>query len=320
MKNNKKNIDIRILKYEEYIKKHPQKAYGYYCLGRLYLMKEKYKVAEEYFQKSLAIDGNYTLSKVALIETYVFRKKFLKAVYMFGKNRQEIIDKFIYRVKMVRGISSFYSKSDLFKNKQKGLFNALFMKYTMHVAKELAKKESHNIVLKLILCMYYINSSEKSLYIIQLFKTCVYWDGLDDTLRWTLVERLSELGEKLYYDINIARKFSTIPDSKCANEYVDLIFSSSLVKGDRGKLAGIYDTANKYKKSVSPSILWRYVYWSKENSFYDPTVYDCCKKLMKLGWMDKVIAETVLRFEEKNAVKLEDEAKKALKLFGYTAS
>jgi len=28
-------IERRILKYEQYVKEHPKKAYGYYCLGRL---------------------------------------------------------------------------------------------------------------------------------------------------------------------------------------------------------------------------------------------------------------------------------------------
>jgi len=83
--------------------------------------------------------------------------------------------------------------------------------------------EANNIVLKLILCMYYLNFGEKSFYIIQLFKTCIYWDGLEDSFRWALIRRLSEFGEKLYYDANIARKFATVPDASCTDEYVDLI-------------------------------------------------------------------------------------------------
>lgn len=317
MKNKSKKMDIRIIKYEEYVRKNPKKAYGYYCLGKLYMMSGQYKTAEEYFQKSLTIDDKYTLSKIGLIEAYVFRKKFMKAVYLFSKCRQDINDKYIYRVKLVRGVSSFYSKSDLFKTKSRGLFTIMFLKYTMYYAKELIKKESHNIVLKLLLCMEYLNSGERSLYVIQMFKTCVYWDGLDDTMRWTLIERLSEMGEKLFYDINVARKFSSIPDPKCSDEYVDLIFGSAMIKGNKTKVAGIYNAASKYNKNMSANILWRYVYWSSENSFYDHSVYDCCKKLVKLGWIDRLIAQTMLRFKEKNSVKLEEEEEKVLRLYGY---
>jgi len=71
-------IERRILKYEQYVKEHPKKAYGYYCLGRLHMMDGKYKLAEEYFKKSLAVDGNYTFSIIGLIEACVFRRKFLK--------------------------------------------------------------------------------------------------------------------------------------------------------------------------------------------------------------------------------------------------
>jgi len=313
----KNKIDIRILKYEEYVKKHPKKAYGYYCLGNLHMMIGRYKLAEDYFKKSLAVDGNYTLSIIGMIEAYVFRRKFMKAVYLFSKNRQKIIDKYIYRVKLVRGVSSFYSKTVLFRTETKGLFSVFFLKYSMYYIKKLVNSESNNIVLKLILCMYYLNSGEKSFYIVQLFKTCIYWDGLEDTFRWALIKQLSEMGEKLYYDINIARKFTTVPDANCSDEYVDMIFSSALDKGNSSWIAGIYDTAGKYNKNISPRLMWRYVQWSRENSFYDPSVYDCCKKLMKMGWMDNVIANTMLKFKEKNAVKLGNEAERALRLFGY---
>jgi len=76
---------------------------------------------EEYFKKSLAVDGNYTFSIIGLIEACVFRRKFLKAVYLFSKNRQK---------------SSFYSKSGFFRTEAKDFLSQLSLK---------------NIVLKLIL-------------------------------------------------------------------------------------------------------------------------------------------------------------------------
>ncbi|GAE88891.1 TPR repeat protein [Acetivibrio straminisolvens JCM 21531] len=38
---------------------------------------------------------------------------------------------------------------------------------------------------------------------------------------------------------------------------------------------------------------------------------------MNMGWMDNVIANTMINFKEKNAVKLGDETERALRLFGY---
>jgi len=79
---------------------------------------------------------------------------------------------------------------------------------------------------------------EKLLYY-STFKTCIYWDGLEDSFRWALIRRLSEFGEKLYYDANIARKFATVPDASCTDEYVDLIFSSALDREKGGRMADI---------------------------------------------------------------------------------
>ena len=52
-------------------------------------------------------------------------------------------------------------------------------------------------------------------------------------------------------------------------------------------------------------------------SISDPTVYDCCKKLAKIGWMDGIVADTMLKFNKKKTVQLEDDEKKILELFGY---
>ncbi|TYQ16508.1 UNVERIFIED_CONTAM: hypothetical protein Cloal_3052 [Acetivibrio alkalicellulosi] len=317
MKSNLKKTDIRIIKYEEYVKKYPQKAYGFYCLGRLYLMLGQYKISEEYFIKSLSIDSQYTLAKIGLVESYIFRKKFMKAVYIFSKYRQDINNKYIFRVKLVRGVSSFYSKNNLFSSDSIGFFSMIFLKYTMHYAKGLVKKESNNIVLKILLCMYYLKSGESNIFVTQMFKTCVYWDGLDDSLRWELLKALSDVGEKLIFDTNIAGKFLSIPNSSCSDEYVDMILGSSIIKGNKVKTCEIYNLANKFNKQISPNVLWRYLYWSRESSICDYTVYDCCKKLVRLGWMDKLVAETLLKIKDKKIVKLTKDDEHFLKLYGY---
>jgi tetratricopeptide (TPR) repeat protein len=311
-------MDIRILKYEEYVKKYPQKAHGYYCLGRLYMIKEQYKTAEGYFQKSLLVDSSHTLSKVGLIEAFMFRKKFLKAVRLFSKYRQDIIMKYIYRVKLVRGISAFYKKSDLFATKSSGLFSTLYLKYTIYFAKELIKKESHNTVLKLFMCMYYLNSGERNPFVIQTFKTCVYWDGLDDVLRWVLVKNLATAGENLFYDDNIAGKFSSIPDPDCSIEYANIIFSTAMVKGNKTKVTGVYNSISKYGMSLSPKTMWTYVHWCKENSYYHHSAYECCKKLIKIGWIDRLVAETMVKTREKYTVKFSNDEERMMKLYGYS--
>ena len=88
-------MDIRIIKYEQYIKENPEKAYGFYCLGRLYFNLGKYNAAENYFKKALSLDEGYTRAIIALIELYVYKKKFIKAVFLFP-NTDKILIKIIY--------------------------------------------------------------------------------------------------------------------------------------------------------------------------------------------------------------------------------
>lgn len=320
MKNKTEKIDIRIVKYEQYVKKNPNKAYGFYCLGRLYFSLGKYNTAENYFKKALSVDENYTRAIIALIELYVYRKKFIKAVYIFSKHRQDINKNYIFRVKLVRGVSSFYSKSDFFRTGSIGFLKSMFLKHTMRYARDLVPKESSNIVLKIILCMYYLKTGENNIFVTQMYKTCVYWDGLDDQLRWDILNNLSNSGNKLVYDMNIAKKFTSIPPSNCSDEYAGIILLASMLKGDVKKTSEIYNLANKYNKKLEPEIMWRYIYWCKENSFYDNSVYDCCKKLIKSGWIDKVVAQTLLIFRDKNNVKLSKRDKQILELYGYAES
>lgn len=317
MKNEIEKIDAKIAKYKQYIRKYPRKAYGFYCVGRLYFMLKKYKIAENYFKKALSVDENYVRAKVALIELYVFRKKFMKAIYLFSKYRQDINDKYIFRVKLVRGVSSFYSENNFFRTAPVTFLKNLCLKFSMNRARNLVVKESSNIVLKIILCMYYLKAGENNIFVMQMFKICVYWDGLDDYLRWELLKALSDSGDNLIYDMNIARKFSTIPHHNCSDEYAGMILGASMFKENIAKTEEIYNRANKYDKKLAPQILWRYVYWCKKNSFYRYSAYDSCKKLIELGWVDRIIAEILLIFKDKNIIKLTKDDEHVLKLYGY---
>lgn len=309
--------DIRLIKYEDYVRKHPKKAYGYYCLGKIHIMLSNYKAAEEYFQKALLQEKGHTLSKIGLIEAYVYRRKYLKAVNYFSRHREDINRKYVFRVRLVRAISSALKKSSMFSGKSEGPVADLIMRYTIYYAKGLVKKETSNIVLKLLLAMYYLRSDERNPFIHQLFKTCVYWEGLEDSLRWEFLKNLDRSGENLFYDINIARKFSSIPDTGCSSEYANIIFGTSLIEGKKDKITGMYNSASKFDIKLSPNMMWSYINWSMKNSFYDSSVYDCCRKLIKTGWIDKLIAETMIKLRNKNAVKLSQEDEKLLRLFGY---
>jgi len=75
--------------------------------------------------------------------------------------------------------------------------------------------EANNIVLKLIFMYVLFKFRREKLLYYSTFQDMYLLDGLEDSFRWALIRRLSEFGEKLYYDANIARKFATVPDASC---------------------------------------------------------------------------------------------------------
>jgi len=155
---------------------------------------------------------------------------------------------------------------------------------------------------------------EKLLYY-STFQDMYLLDGLEDSFRWALIRRLSEFGEKLYYDANIARKFATVPDASCTDEYVDLISARRWIE-KRWKNGRHLSYCEKYNKNISPRLIWRYVKWSNENSFYDPSVYDCCKKLVDMdGWI--ALLQIQCLNSGRGMRKAWRRNRKSIKTFGY---
>lgn len=300
-------IDISILKYKTYISKYPDKAYGYYCLGNLYFLSDNYKRAEDYYKRALLRNNRYIHAVIGLIQLYVFRKKFFRAVNLYDRYNEAIQSKKIYVRKLAGTLSAVYRTSIVETSTPLIVFNPLRRLLT-------GKKE--NLVTDLLLCIYYLSKRQRDPQAMVIFKKCIFMDNIDDNLRWDLLNILVRQDRSLSGNTEIASLFQTLPDN-CTSEYANIILDSAFTNGSNMKIKNIYKVLNNYDRVISSSNLWKYIYWNRDRRNYDITVYNCCRRLLKIGWMDRLLAETLLNLKQLNIANPTAKESKLLNLYGY---
>ncbi len=312
-------MDIRIIKYENYIKKHPQKAYGYYGLGKLNLVTDQCKKAEECFVKALVLDSEHIYSVIGLIEAYIRRGKFYKAVKLYEKYEKQMAQKEIYKRKLCRDISLYYEQHKI-NMKRRGPFSHFFIAYTSQRINTYYGKHTNNLVALLLLSIFHLSESKKSSpkkVIEEIYNSSVRLDGINDAMRWKLLKKISEGNNEIYQSDEIAALFSQIPSKDCDEKYLNKIFKAILKQRDIQKLNSILKSYEEIYKKLSPSNLWTYVFLCKEMDMLDLTVYHCCSRLLAVGWIDKMVAETIVRLKELKVVNNTNKEEEVLKLYGY---
>ncbi|NLL06997.1 MAG: tetratricopeptide repeat protein [Clostridiaceae bacterium] len=310
-------LNILVSKYDSLIKKEPKNPKAYYCLGRVKMNLAKYKEAQEDFEKAISIDPNYTLAKVGLIVANVFRRRFVQAVNLYTQYRMDISLKSVFIKKVIRGVSEFYYYGGYFNQKSREISNPLFYRLTIQPLLSKYIEDPGNIVLILILSMYYMGKNEKSLDIMKILKICVYLDSVDDNMRWALLKAIADCGEKLYLDLDIASKFKSIPEPDCTDEYVKTIFGAVVLGRNKYTVKNIYNSMNKSGKKMSLNMMWKYVDWSWNVELYDLSVYECCRVLIMSGWADILVLEMMDKLIKHGIITATDEELKILKLYGY---
>lgn len=317
MNRDSEKLNSYVAKFQTYAKKNPKKAHIHYCIGCFHMELGKYKEAQDNFEKAISISRGYTRAKVGLIVVHIFRRKFLEAVKLYSKYYDDINAKRLYRTKLLRGVSEFYHKDDFLSKKSKETSSPLFFKQVIQPLLAKYSQDRNNEVIILILAMYYMGMNERSLDIMHIFKVCVYIDGIDDNMRWALLLAIADCGEKLYYDLDIASKFTTIPEQDCTDEYVKTIFGGVVLGRNKFKVKSIYNSMIKSGRKISLNMMWKYVDWSWNVNLFDLTVYECCSNLLLAGWVDVLVLEMMAKLEKDKVVELKDEERKMLSIYGY---
>ena len=73
--NDSSNVEIRIIKFNNYISKHPDKAFGYYGSGEIQYSQENYEAAIKHYKQALDKDNNHIRSIAGLIKSFVATKQ-----------------------------------------------------------------------------------------------------------------------------------------------------------------------------------------------------------------------------------------------------
>jgi len=313
---NSRQLDLIILKYKNYIRRYPQKAYGYYCMGMLHLLSGEYKAAEEFLNKSLSMDNNLTRARIGIIESYICRNRYSRAVHYYNKHYFELNAKNVYKVKLARAVSSIHDNNRLY-SKPSGLIHTLINKYEMQSIHSFYKKDPGNLLANLILCLDYIHTVMSGDRAAVVYNTCVYMDGLSDKLRWNVIKMISKETPSVYRNTGLAGKFSGIPDKNCPSEYINTIFEAAIKSGEIRKLNRLFNSIAEADRILTPSNIWKYIYLCREASVYDASVFKSCRKLLKSGWVDIVTVQVMNKLKELHIAQNTDYEDRILELYGY---
>ena len=315
MLDNETRHEIRILKYQNYVKDHPNKPYGYYCLGRLYLNAKNFKEAEKYFKSSLEQDKRYSWARIGLLEILIKKGKLLKAASYFNTYRYDFLSKKIFIIKTNKTISLLYDNNLISRNNM-GFFAYFIFENNINKLLSLYEENKHSIVSDLILSINYLAKMRTDSEALSYFRRCIYFDGISDNLRWNMIKAIAQSDKSVLQEEKIALKFNTIPENIYSTEYANFMFEQFLKKGTLTQILNGYDFLATNNIDILEKNLWMYVDTLSKNSIYSSSVNNSCKKLIQKGWMDKTIA---ISYKKSSNNLNEEKTKEAeiIALFGY---
>ncbi len=313
----KMRLELRILKYENYVRNHPTRPYGYYCLGKLQLAANKVKAAEIHFKKALEIDRFYMRARLELIKVQIIKGNIIKAAYLYNKYSRSIERKVVYKKDLIEFISSHFSnnKTDPVKYYS---WNKFAIKYLAKPLGYKFKNHYNNPVLLLFICTYHLDYQRSDAEAIKVYKECINLDGLDNNMRWAIVKILSHKDVSILQDDVIASKFTALPSKGCSAEYSNFILKSALKKGNIKKAESILDSLDNINPFIPLPNLWMFLYLCNKNTIYNDRVLKYCSRLLNSGWIDKLVVKTFHTLKELKIAQQTEEEDRILEFYGHT--
>jgi tetratricopeptide (TPR) repeat protein len=301
--------DIKLIKFKHYIARHPQKAFGYYCLAKLYMEWGSFGIPEELLKKAQSIGRPFVPAIIGLIGVYANQGRFLKAAMLYDKNRHILESKEIYKSRTARAVTSIYDSQPALIRRGKNI--ALLKLLTSFSRKE------PNPVAALLIAMHGIAGGVRNEKALALYRMILNMKGITDNFRWHLLKTLARNKPSLYKSRDTASLFSGIPKG-CSFEYADTIFSAILDSGNHTRIPRIFNELCKKNHPISPPNLWKLLVWSKGQSDLDDNmVFECCRHLIKAGWLDRIVAGAMIELHRYKGFNLTQKEASMLELFGY---
>lgn len=310
-------FEVRIIKFQDYIQKKPDRAFGYYGLGMQHLLEGKPGPADKLFIKALNRNPSYTPAKLGRLEALLEEKKFIAAARYYQRNLNSFQGKKIYKKRVNEIVSSLYP-SHLF-SVNSGTFRSFFIfDEKIGILQRMFKNSAQNPVVNILLAMHFIKNEKNDEKVLAIYKLCVGMDGINDRLRWDLVQTLSKKQPAILRDAKIAGLFQSIPESSSLRiDYANFMLSCFMAQQDEEKVMNAISSINDRHLAPTSRTMWEYINFCHNKDIWNSTVALYCQKLIESGWINSFLSSAAIQLKNRGIVDPTNRMFTILALYGY---
>lgn len=316
MTDQKMRLDIRLIKFQDYIRKKPNSPFGYYGMGVQYMLSGKPAMAERMFARALKVNADYVPAKLGKLEYLLWDGKFLAACRYYRKNSGCFSGRKIYLHRIQRFTSRLYRTRGFYRQ-SRSLGALLMFADGNGLLQRMFDNEPDNPVVNLLLAMFFLKTRKEDERARVVYNLCVRMPGVADRLRWDLVQMISKEQPAVLEDPGIAALFSAIPEGAVGSKYAGFLLSAFMQQQDRNKVLKAFADLQKSHTYPDAKTLWKYLYFCRSGNLYSPSLAACCQKLAGSGWMDSFLAAMVKELKNRGMAENTRELDRLLSLYGY---
>ena len=285
-------VDIRIIKFQSYIKRKPTRPFGYYGLGVQYMLSEKPVLADRMFMHALKLNPKYIPALLGKLEFLLAEKRFAAAARYFNKHRDLFCKKEIHKKRIHRMVSRLYMTKSL-SRRGKSIISQLLLKENYFAINRIYNKTKDNRVVNILLSSFYLQDARVDEKALKLYRYCIKLEEISDKLRWDLLQTLSKKEPELLLCNKIAELFSAIPENAYGTDYANFLLTNFIYSGDQKKAIDAFTSFQAKHIIPCKKTLWHYLFFCREWNIWDPSLTYCCQKLIVTGWVDGLLTSTV---------------------------
>lgn len=316
MTDQKMRLELRQIKFTDYIRRKPDSPFGYYGLGVQYMQLGKPAQADRMFERALKIDGNYLPAMLGKLEFLLTGGRFLAACRYYRKNRQSFSGKKVY-LKRVQGLTSQLYRTRSFFRHTRSLRSMVAFSKSHGPLQRMFDNEPDNPVVNLLLAMFFLKNRQEDERARVIYNLCVRMEGIGDKLRWDLLQSLSAENPAILQDDEIAGMFNNIPEGAYGKQYASFLLSRFMQQQDKNKVLKAFSDLHKHHFLPDRKTLWLYLRFCRERNLWNPSMLACCQKLMASGWVDGFVAKMVEELKNRGMAENTRELDRLLNLYGY---
>lgn len=281
----KLRLDIRIIKFQDYLRRKPNRPFGYYGLGVQYMLSGKLHMADRMFTHALKLDPGYISAILGKLEVQLTQNRYAAAAAYYNKNKELFLSKRINIKRINRLTSRFYTSRTLGSHGT-GLYLWLFLRENLSVLKGIQNKTIDNPVADIIIAMFCLKDGRKDEKALSLYRKCVELDEINDRLRWDLLKALSDKQPEFMQNNKIAGLFSAIPENAFSTKYMDFLLINFIKAGNESKVLKAFTSMQSKHITPEKKTLWYYFNFCRERNIWNPSLSYCCQNLINTGWVD----------------------------------